>query len=72
MQLGTLVVHVIFTYGKHQTVQIHGIIKLSHKVKWGEVAWVCKASQFALSHPSKMICAVFGCVALHKLHGIVN
>ena len=26
MQLGTLIVHVIFTYGKSQTVQIHGII----------------------------------------------
>jgi len=26
MQLSTLVVHVIFTYGKHQNVQIHGII----------------------------------------------
>ena len=29
------------------------------RVKWGQVTWVCKGSQFGLSnYPSKMICAV--------------
>ena len=41
---------------------------MSHKEKWGEVAWVCTGSQFALSHyPSKMIFLLFWVCGLDAL-----
>jgi len=51
--------HILFVHIHQYQLGLVLFVQETRRVKWDEVAWVCKGSQFTLSnYPSKMICAV--------------